>query len=231
MQISRRDALMGATAAVAVAGVPTLATAHAALAGDPLIALEADLMEARAAGDKVGTLYCAAHDKAGDWAFGWPMVEFGTPAMNLMRGWLQRNGYGGANKNRVSLGCIKSFNRHTEKLVFPGDEVLARRKAEGRERIRWWIAARRAQHASQEAAGIPQIHRLLDSNHERVDVIEHALWDTPARTLQGVLIRLREAHRDYVAVQCSDDSESDFYAVAFGKVLSDLERLAGGARS
>ncbi len=197
MQISRRHALMGAGAAAVVAGVPGAALAmkaanvRAALAGEPLIGLEAELIEARAAGDNVGALYCAAHDKAGDWAFGWPMVDFGTPAMDSMRGWLHHNGFGGANENRVSLDCIKSFNRHTEKLVFLGDEVLARRKAEGRERIRWWIKARRSQEAAQDAVGMPQIHRLLDSNPERADAIEDALWDTPAGTLQGVLIRLQ----------------------------------------
>ena len=218
---------MGAGAAAVVAGVPGAALE----ASEPLVALGADLMEARAAGGKLGALYCTAHDKAGDWAFGWPMVDFGTPVMNLMRGWLQRNGFGGANENRVSLDCVKSFNRHTEKLVFMGDGVLASRKAEGRERIRWWIKARRAQKDAQDAVGMPQIDRLLDSNHERVDAIEVALWDTPAETLRGVLIRLREAHRDYVAVQCSDNPHEDFYAVAFGKVLADLERLAGRARS
>ncbi len=40
MQISRRDALLGATAAVAVAGVPTAVAAQAALAGDPVLTLE-----------------------------------------------------------------------------------------------------------------------------------------------------------------------------------------------
>ncbi len=227
MSISRRTALAGATAAVAVAIVSPGAVARIS---EPLVALEAELMKARAAGEKVGALYCTAHDKAGDWAFGWPMVDLENPVMGLMRGWLRHNGFGGDNENRVSLGCVKSFNHHTEMLVYAGGEKLAQRKAEGRERIRWWIKARRAQEVAQEAAGLPDIHALLDSNHERVDAIEDQLWDTPAETLRGVVIRLREAHRDYVAVQCFDDSEGDFYAVAFGKVLRDLERLAGKAR-
>ena len=218
MTISRRSALMGAGAAAAVAGVPGVA-----LAGDPLIALEAELMEARAAGNKVGALYCAAYDKAGDWAFGWPRTDFSNPAMSKLGGWLH--------SERIDLDTIKTYNRHTEELVGSLPEVLARRKAEGRERIRWWIGARRAQNAAQEAVGMPEAEALLESNHEHVDAIEYEIWDTPAETLRGVLIRLREAHRDYVSTNCSDDSEGDFYAVAFGKVLSDLERLAGEARS
>ena len=222
-EVTRRTALMGATAAVAVVGLPTPVVAHTS---EPLISLEAELLEARAATSKVGALYTAAHDKAGNWAFGWPMVDFHNPVTNLMRGWLRRNGFGGTNENRVSLDCIKRFNLHTETLVYGGDEVLARCKIAGRKRIRWWIKARRAQEAAQEAAGIPDIHALLDSNHERQDAIEDQLWDTPAETLQGVVIRMREAHRDYVSVNCCDD-DGDFYAAAFGKVLSDLERLTG----
>ena len=161
MQISRRDALMGATAAAAVTGLTVAplgikaAGVRAALAGEPLVALETELIEARAAGDKVGALYCAAYDKAGDWAFGWPVVDFRNPGMNLMRGWLHHNGFGGANENRVSLDCVKSFNRQNQ--ILASGEALSRRKAEGRERIRWWVAARRAQNAAQEAAGMPQM--------------------------------------------------------------------------
>ncbi len=234
MQISRRNAMLGATAAVATAATTAplaikAAGVKAALAGEPLVALEAELIEARAAGNEVGALYCAAHDKVGDWAFGWPRADLENPVMNLMRGWLRDNNFGGANQNRVSLPCIKSFNHHNQ--ISASGEVLARRKAEGRERIRWWVKARRAQDAAQEEAGLPGIDALLASNHERVDAIEDQLWDTPAGTMRGVIIRLREAHRDYVAVQCGDEPEEDFYAVAFGKVLRDLERLAGEARS
>ncbi len=232
MQFTRRDALLATGAAAITTAAITAPLAikaagvKAVLAGDPLIALEADLKEARAAGERVGALWNAASDKAGDWAFGWPMVDFENPAVDLMRGWLRRNGFGGTNENRVHLRAIKEFNRHTERLVYVGGEVLALRKAEGRERIHWWIKARRAQESAQEAVGLPQLNAQLDSYHERVDAIENRLWDTPAETLRGVLIRLREAHRDYVAVQCCDD-ERDFYAVAFGKVLSDFERLSG----
>ncbi len=55
MSISRRDALLGATAAVAVAGVPTAVAARAALVGDPVLpayeAFEAVRLESIAASD------------------------------------------------------------------------------------------------------------------------------------------------------------------------------------
>ena len=198
------------------------------LRDEPLVALEAELMEARAAEERDAARWSAAPDKAGAWAFGWPRIDFSTPAMAKMRGWYEHNSWP-ERERVVALGEIRRFNRHTEKLVFVGDEALAQRKAEGRERIRWWIKARRAQIAAKEAAGAPQIEALLDSNGDRVNAIEDALWDTPAETMWGVLIRWREAHRDYVAVQCCDGDE-DFYAQAFGKVLHDLERLAGETR-
>ncbi len=222
--MTRRTALVSGAATVAAVMVPI-----AVQASEPLVALEAELMTARAARDKVGALYSAAHDKVGDLAFGWPMVDFENPVLNLMRGWLRDNDFGSANENRVSLPCIKAFNRHNQ--ISASGEVLSQRKAEGRERIRWWIKARRAQNAAQEAAGMPEIHRLLDIEYERTNAIEDQIWETPAETLQGVLIRLREAHHDYVAVQCCDEPEGDFYAGAFGEVLADLERLSEEGRS
>ncbi len=224
--LTRRSAIKGAGAVAAAVMIPAGVQAR-----EPLITLEAELMKARAAGNEVGVLYCAAHDKAGDWAFGWPMVDLENPVINLMRGWLRRNDFGGANQNRISLGCVKSFNRHTEMLVYAGGEKLARCKAEGRERIRWWIKARRAQEAAQEAAGIPQADALCDANHNHRARLENQLWDTPAETIKGVEIRLREALYDYTEFQAFDEGESDFYTVAFGKVLADLEHLSEEARS
>ncbi len=230
--LSRRDALLGATAAALTTGaivapLALKATAtRAALAGEPLVALEAQLIEARAVGERAGALWDAAHDKAGSWAFGWPLIDFTTPAMARMRGWYESRSWPERIRT-VHLDEIKEFNRYTETLVYGGDEVLAGCKAEGRERIRWWIKARRAQEAAKEGAEMSRFEALLDSNHERVDAIEDRLWDTPAGTMQGVLIRLREAHCDYVRVQILDDPEGDFYSRAFGKVLADLERLAG----
>ncbi len=61
--ISRRDALLGATAAVAVAGVPTAVAARAALAGDPVLpAFEAFEVKRRdfLAVDKRVDAVCAA---------------------------------------------------------------------------------------------------------------------------------------------------------------------------
>ena len=129
----------------------------------------------------------------------------------------------------VTLDEIKAFNRHTQ--LFAVGEDLARRKAEGRERIRWWIKARRAQMAAKEAVGMDQLDVRCENASKRTTSIENRLWDTPPETLRGAVIRLREAHRDYVSMNCSSGDGEDFYAVAFGEVLSDLERLSGEARS
>ena len=218
--ITRRGALIGAGAAAVVAGVPGAVQGEYA---EPLVALEAELIEARAARDKVAALWSAAYDKAGAWAFGWPKADFSCPAMSKLSGWFH--------SERIDLDSIKAYNRHTQELVKDLPEFLAQRKADGRERIRWWIKARRAQRAAQETAGVSQLDALLERNHERVDAIEDQLWDTPAQTLWGVVIRLREAHDDYLRINDFSKDDEDFYAVAFGKVLRDLERLAGEAQS
>ncbi len=112
MQISRRDALMGASAAVAVAGVPTAVVAQA---GEPLIALEAELLEARAASLKATAVWGEAYSKAGDWAFGWPHVEYSNPAMEKMRGWIERDPNSWYSRmGVVPPTAIEEFNRHTE---------------------------------------------------------------------------------------------------------------------
>ena len=179
-------------------------------------------MEARAACDSVNALYSAAYDKVGAWAFGWPEVDFSNPLFTIAKG---RLGPG-----PVRLDDIKRYNRQAE--IFASVDLLAMLKAQGRERIRWWIKAHRAQKAAQEAVGLPQLEALLDTDYERRSAIEDRIWDTPAETLRGVVIRLREARRDYVAFYCcSDDDDGDFYADAFGKVLQDLERLTAEARS
>ena len=95
--LTRRDALRGATAAAVITGAITAplaikaAGAKAALGGEPLVALEAELIQTRAAGAKAHALWEAAYDKAGDWAFGWPRIDFSTPAMEKMRVWFERD--------------------------------------------------------------------------------------------------------------------------------------------
>ena len=190
--------------------------------------LEAELIEARAAGAKAHALWNAAYDKAGDWAFGWPRVDFSTPVMEKMRIWLERDIWF-KKMAAVTLDEIKTFNRHTQLLAVGED--LPQRKAEGRDRIRWWIKARRAQMAAKEAVGMDQLDVRCENACERTTSIEKQLWDTPPETLRSVVIRLREAHRDYVDMNGSGEDGGDFYSVAFGKVLSDLERLAGEAPS
>ena len=55
MQISRRNALLGASAAMAVAGVPS--NAQAALVGDPVIVLAEQLNATRKAWDNANDAY------------------------------------------------------------------------------------------------------------------------------------------------------------------------------
>ena len=76
---------------------------------------------------------------------------------------------------------------------------------------------------------MPQLEALLDADYERKSAIEERIWDTPAVTLQGVVIRLREAHLDLSCNHDFPEPGEDFYVDAFEKVLRNLERLAGEA--
>ena len=232
MQISRRDALMGATAAAITTGAITVPVAikaagvKAALVGEPLVALEAKLLEARAASDKIWALYGAASDEAGDWTVGWPVADFSNPALERMRGWISDQP-----DQRVDLDIIRQFNHRNEASANGDQESLAWRKAEGRERVRWWIKARRTQEAAREAAGLPKLEALVESSSRRTSALEDQILDTPPETLRGAVIKLRETHHDYVDANYLGKGDEDFYAVAFGQVLRDLERLTGEART
>ena len=82
---------------------------------------------------------------------------------------------------------------------------------------------------SAEAVGIDHLGGLCDSAAKHATSNEKRTGDTPAETSQGVAIRQREAHRDCVATNGYDEDNEDFFSVAFGKVLRDLEWVAADA--
>src|SRR3546814_11135783 len=67
---------------------------------------------------------------------------------------------------RISLREIRNFNRHTEAFAGHGTPEFWKRKAEGRERVRWWLAYRRAYKAAQERAGLPALDDRLETVSE-----------------------------------------------------------------
>ena len=67
---------------------------------------------------------------------------------------------------------------------------------------------------------------------DRADVAAREVWDTPAKSLQGVLIKLRESYFQLAQIDETDDTlETNFAVGIVGDVLGDLERLVAGVRS
>jgi hypothetical protein len=152
---------------------------------------------------------------------GFPLLDTSIPAVAKMCGDAVR-----PCSSRPSLSDIRRFNRHTEGLAAPGAD-RDRRRAEGRERIRHWIARRREQREARRVRGIDGLYVESEATFKRIDAIEHEIVDTPADGPAGVRVKLG------VALDIEDDS-GDGFDVASGcleergkaKVVADLDRLA-----
>ena len=67
---------------------------------------------------------------------------------------------------------------------------------------------------------------------DRVNVAQQEIWNTPANSPQGVLVKLRETHHQLILTNQTEETlESEFAADLVGDVLGDLERLIGRMRS
>jgi hypothetical protein len=128
--------------------------------------------------------------------------------------------------SRPSLSDIRRFNRHTESLAAPGAD-RDHRRAEGRERIRHWIARRREQREARRVRGIDRLYAESEATFERINAIEHEIVDTPADGPAGVRVKLA------IALDI-EDATGDGFDVASecleergkAKVLAELDRLA-----
>ena len=118
---------------------------------------------------------------------------------------------------------MRGFNRHTESLS--GGEDRERRRAEGRARVRAWIARYREVEDLERDLGIYDHEARVELHLERRDRLEEEIVKTPARSVEGVAAKLRlYAHYEELDPDCTITG----LAVA---ALRDAERLAGRAQS
>lgn len=90
-----------------------------------------------------------------------------------------------------------------------------------------------------EVCGVAEDHAALmraeiswEAIQDRVSVAEQEIWNTPAKSPQGVLVKLRETHHQLALTHETEDTlESEFAVDLVGDVLNDLERVIEGARS
>jgi hypothetical protein len=146
----------------------------------------------------------------------YPDIDLTHPAF---RGW--NRGILGA---RPSLASIRLFNSWDGKLSKPQD--AARRRREGRERIRLWIAAQRAQRAYRARLGLPELEARRAAALDRAHEFEAEILRTPARSMEGAAVKLKLWCRQTLGDGPMLAEHLDPAERAIVSALGDLERLA-----
>ncbi len=226
--LSRRAALRGGTAVALSTEAITAAGAITARIAveDPIVALEQQWHDITGQVRGMWAYYEKQEGKLPAWAKvgpdqigqdrGWPDVgdlpefqEFRSP-LNIL-------------STRPSLKEVRSYNRHTESLS--GGEERKRRRAQGRARVRAWVAQNRRQEALERELGIDDIDGRVEPHLERRDGVEAEITNTPAASVEGIAAKLR------LFAHYAELNPEDFVHGFALSALRDAQRLAGRAQS
>ena len=234
MNITRRSALLGTAAAVSFAA-PVAMAAYLNQASDPVVVLERQWRDMLEESHRLSNFYRQQYNQLPAWAksredqsgrqvWGWPDVS-DLPEFREYRSWLFRL------STRPSLHEVRNYNRQTESLATPGGEEHARRRTEGRARVRAWIGRQREKKALERELGIHDWDKRVDDPfYFRLFAIERQIIDTPARSLAGIAVKLR-LHVHYGGYEDMQPEEIDWNDELVFAVLRDAERLSGEASS
>jgi hypothetical protein len=146
------------------------------------------------------------------WARGEPLVDATMPGEPTWRDKLQLG-------DEISFAELRTFNQSAEDacleplrqahaaLLAAGQSAAATEitrmitnmnseeraclRAEGRERVRWWIAQRRKQDACREAAGIFELEAAIAEAEPAFRELGDKILSTRALSLEGVVAKLR----------------------------------------
>ncbi len=215
MNITRRDALLGATAAAAVTGLTVAPLAikasgvKAALAGDPVVGLAAQVKAAyRAHVEAHDTYEDIAHDAGHSIC-----ADFVTTDATAINGW--------------------EFSWSREEVMLaatPGGYSYARITPEERDRALAVIDADQCKVARiRHDLGLDPIKEHKDQARARWRDLEARMLDTPALTVAGVLAKLRGWYGDDEIANMREGGEAcdDLDSAFAASVYRDLECLAG----
>jgi hypothetical protein len=128
---------------------------------------------------------------------------------------------------RPSLQSIRLFNSWDDKLGRPQDG--ARKRREGRERVRLWIAAQRSQRHHRARLGLPEIYARRGMALDRAHGLEADILRTKARSVAGAAVKLKLWARMTLGDGPVLAEHMDGAERAIVSALGDLERMAGGA--
>ncbi len=215
MQISRRDALLGATAAAVVTGATSAPLAHkaagvkAALAGDPAVALSQQLRAANKAWFSAIDAYEEAGHRVGfNICYDDGLVTVETPDGRAT--W-------GASEIRAAVDPGRYSHRLTPEQRDAALAEIKRRKAEA--------------HTVRQELGIESPYQEREHWKARFWGLHARLLDTPAATVDGVVAKLRGFYNDgeIAEIRAGGDPTDPLEADYAASVYRDLERLAGKA--
>ncbi len=221
MQISRRDALMGATAAAVVTGAATAPLAmkaagvKAALAGDPVIGLAAQVKAAYRASLEADNIYEDVAHGAGYSICN----DFDCTTVTTTTG--QRYTWG--------RGKILEAAARVEE-----EGEWRRITSEERDRALAAIDAR-AQRAARarHRLGLDPVKERKDQSRAHFLDLEARMLDMPALTVAGVLAKLQTWYSDgeIEDIRSGGEPDQEIQTDLAASIYRDLERLAGEARS
>jgi hypothetical protein len=230
-KVTRRTVL-AATAAAVAAGGPALAVNAPASSDSALLALEIRWRAAVAQVNKADAEYSAIYDALPPHAQdGWSTVPAAGDGLFLKH-------HAG---KPIGLQEIRSFNQacvvDDQWAWGKSPARVARIRAEGRQRIRWWIAARREMLRVRAASGLGASGACLDAAYQAMDTLEDEILAAPAEGVEGLRVKLvvlaRTASRKF-----QDDKGAPLPREEWGPIelaVADLhaeaERIAGRARA
>ncbi len=86
--------------------------------------------------------------------------------------------------------------------------------------------------AAEDEAALVRAEIPWEAIQDRIGVAEREIWNTPANSPRGILVKLRETHHQLTLTNETEETlESEFAVDLVGDVLNDLERLIEGVRS
>ncbi len=221
MQITRRNALLGATAAAAVTGLTVAPLAikaagvKAALAGDPVIGLAAQVKAAYRASIEADDIYeDVAHDA------GWSVSnDFDWTTVTTTTGQQYTWGRGSILEAAARVEEEGEWRRITPQ---ERDRALAAIDA------RMQRAAR-----VRHDLGLDPVKERKDQSRAHFLDLEGRMLDMPALTVAGVLAKMQTWFCDgeIEDMRSGGEPEQEIQTDLAASIYRDLERLAGEARS
>ena len=219
MNITRRDALLGATAAAAVTGLTAVPLAikavgvKAALAGDPVIGLAAQVKAAYRTWIEADNAYEAVAHEAG---------------YNIMADW------------EVTTGTTTNGERYhwgREEILQAAarsEEWAVRITPEERDRALAAIDTHQRKAARvRHDLGLDSIKERKNQTRSHWLDLEARMLDTPALTVAGVLAKMQSWYYDgeIEVMRSGGEPDQDIQTDLAASIYRDLERLAGEMRS